>query len=238
MMQLSQAELDAILISLKIAGVAVGWILVPGIAIAWLMARREFRGKAVLDGVLHLPLVLPPVVVGYLLLVGLGSQGIFGSWMYQHLGIRLPFTWQGAAVAGGVMAFPLLVRAVRLSLEAVDPELEAAAATLGAGRLRVLFTVTLPLALPGLLTGTVLAFARALSEFGATITFASNIPGETRTLPLALYSLIQIPGGEAAAARLCVLAIIIAMVSLVASEWLARRARMRLQGRDGGQVHG
>lgn len=233
-MQLSEAELEAILISLKIAGVAVGWILIPGIAVAWLMARREFRGKALLDGVLHLPLVLPPVVVGYLLLVGLGTQGVLGSWLNQQLGIRLPFTWQGAAVAGGVMAFPLLVRAVRLSLEAVDPGLEAAAATLGAGRIRVLLTVTLPLALPGLFTGTVLAFARALSEFGATITFASNIPGETRTLPLALYSLIQIPGGEAAAARLCVLAIIIAMVSLVASEWLARRARARLQGRDGG----
>lgn len=237
-MQLSQAELEAILISLKIAGVAVGWILLPGVAVAWLMARREFRGKALLDGVLHLPLVLPPVVVGYLLLVGLGTQGVLGSWLNQQLGIRLPFTWQGAAVAGGVMAFPLLVRAVRLSLEAVDPELEAAAATLGAGRLRVLLTVTLPLALPGLLTGAVLAFARALSEFGATITFASNIPGETRTLPLALYSLIQTPGGEAAAARLCVLAIIIAMASLVASEWLARRARVRLQGRDGGQASG
>ncbi|HSH48261.1 MAG TPA: molybdate ABC transporter permease subunit [Halomonas sp.] len=237
-MQLSQAELEAILISLKIAGVAVGWILLPGVAVAWLMARREFRGKALLDGVLHLPLVLPPVVVGYLLLVGLGTRGVLGSWLYQQLGIRLPFTWQGAAVAGGVMAFPLLVRAVRLSLEAVDPELEAAAATLGAGRMRVLLTVTLPLALPGLLTGTVLAFARALSEFGATITFASNIPGETRTLPLALYSLIQIPGGEAAAARLCVLAIIIAMASLVVSEWLARRARIRLQGRDAGQASG
>lgn len=237
-MQLSAAELEAILISLKVAGVAVGGMLIPGIAVAWLMARREFRGKALLDGVLHLPLVLPPVVVGYLLLVGLGTQSVVGGWLHQQLGVRLPFTWQGAALAGGVMAFPLLVRAVRLSLEAVDPELEAAAATLGAGRMRVLVTITLPLALPGVLTGTVLAFARALSEFGATITFASNIPGETRTLPLALYSLIQTPGGEAAAARLCVLAIVIAMVSLVASEWLARRARVRLQGRDGGRASG
>lgn len=229
---LTDAEIEAILISLRVASVAVAWILVPGIAVAWLMARREFRGKALLDGLLHLPLVLPPVVVGYLLLLSLGSQGVLGQWLQAWWGVRLPFTWQGAAVAGGVMAFPLLVRALRLSLEAVDPRLEAAASTLGAGRWRVFATITLPLTLPGLLTGTVLAFARALSEFGATITFASNIPGETRTLPLALYSLIQTPGGEAAAARLCALSVVIAMVSLVASEWLARRARARLRGRD------
>lgn len=229
---LSDAEIEAILISLRVAGVAVAWILLPGIAVAWLMARHEFRGKALLDGLLHLPLVLPPVVVGYLLLVSLGSRGLLGTWFNEWWGVRLPFTWQGAAVAGGVMAFPLLVRALRLSLEAVDPRLEAAASTLGAGRWRVFATITLPLTLPGLLTGSVLAFARALSEFGATITFASNIPGETRTLPLALYSLIQTPGGEAAAARLCALSVVIAMISLVASEWLARRARARLQGRD------
>jgi molybdate transport system permease protein len=231
-MALSDAEWQAIMLSLKIAGSAVGWILVPGIAVAWLLARHEFRGKALLDGLLHLPLVLPPVVVGYLLLLSLGRNGWLGQWLYQGFGFSLPFTWQGAAVAGGVMAFPLLVRAVRLSLEAVDPKLEAAAGTLGANRWRVLFTITLPLAIPGLLTGTVLAFARALSEFGATITFASNIPGETRTLPLALYTLIQTPGKEAAAARLCVLSIVIAMLSLIASEWLARRARQRLEERD------
>ena len=231
-MALSDAEWQAIVLSLKIAGSAVGWILVPGIAVAWLLARHEFRGKALLDGLLHLPLVLPPVVVGYLLLLSLGRNGWLGQWLYQGFGFSLPFTWQGAAVAGGVMAFPLLVRAVRLSLEAVDPKLEAAAGTLGANRWRVLFTITLPLAIPGLLTGTVLAFARALSEFGATITFASNIPGETRTLPLALYTLIQTPGKEAAAARLCVLSIVIAMLSLIASEWLARRARLRLEERD------
>ncbi|KGE77034.1 molybdate ABC transporter permease subunit [Halomonas salina] len=230
---LSPVEVEAILISLRVAGTAVAWILVPGIALAWLMARREFRGKALLDGVLHLPLVLPPVVVGYLLLLSLGRQGWLGRWLNEWFDVSLPFTWQGAAVAGGVMAFPLLVRAVRLSLEAVDVDLEAAASTLGAGRLRVLFTITLPLALPGLLTGTVLAFARALSEFGATITFAANIPGETRTLPLALYTLIQTPGQEGAAARLCALSVAIAMVSLVASEWLARRARRRLRQRDG-----
>lgn len=229
---LSDAEWQALALSLKIAGSAVGWTLIPGIALAWLLARHDFRGKSLLDGFIHLPLVLPPVVVGYLLLLALGRQGWLGHWLQASLGITLPFTWQGAAVAGGVMAFPLLVRAVRLSLEAVDPKLEAAAATLGAGRWRVLFTITLPLALPGLLTGSVLAFARALSEFGATITFASNIPGETRTLPLALYTLIQTPGKEAAAARLCAISIAIAMLSLIASEWLARRARRRLQERD------
>ncbi|GAB2781816.1 molybdate ABC transporter permease subunit [Halomonas shantousis] len=229
---LSDAEWEAILISLRVAGSAVGWILIPGVALAWLMARHEFRGKALLDGFLHLPLVLPPVVVGYLLLLSLGRQGWLGQWLNAWFDVSLPFTWQGAAVAAGVMAFPLLVRAVRLSLEAVDVKLEAAASTLGAGRWRVFFTITLPLAFPGLLTGTVLAFARALSEFGATITFASNIPGETRTLPLALYSLIQMPGQEGAAARLCVLSIVIAMLSLLASEWLARQARRRLRERD------
>ncbi|BES69409.1 molybdate ABC transporter permease subunit [Marinobacter nanhaiticus D15-8W] len=229
---LTATEWEAIAISMRVAGSAVAWILVPGIAMAWLMARRDFRGKSIVDGVLHLPLVLPPVVVGYLLLVGLGRQGVLGQWLDRVFDIQLPFTWQGAAVAGGVMAFPLLVRSVRLSLEAVDTGLEAAARTLGASRWRVFYTITLPLTLPGLITGTVLAFARALSEFGATITFASNIPGETRTLPLALYTLIQTPGAEAAAARLCAIAIVIAMLSLIISEWLARRARRRLRGRD------
>ncbi len=229
---LTPAEWDAILLSVKIGISAVGWILPPGIAVAWLLARHEFRGKALLDGVVHLPLVLPPVVIGYLLLVSLGRQGWLGRWLHELFGISLPFSWQGAAVASGVMAFPLLVRAIRLSLEAVDPKLEAAASTLGAGRWRIFLTITLPLSLPGLITGTLLAFARALSEFGATITFASNIPGETRNLPLALYTLIQTPGREAAAARLCILAIIIAMLSLLASEWLARHARNRLRERD------
>ncbi|SDL25906.1 molybdate transport system permease protein [Modicisalibacter muralis] len=230
---LSEVEWQAIAISLKVAGSAVGWIMLPGVAIAWLLARHEFRGKTLLDSLLHLPLVLPPVVVGYLLLISLGRQGWLGQWLDSLFGITLPFTWQGAAIAGGVMAFPLLVQAVRLSLEAVDPKLEAAASTLGAGRWRVFFTVTLPLTVPGLLTGTVLAFARALSEFGATITFASNIPGQTRTLPLALYTLIQSPGKEAAAARLCVISIVIAMLSLVISQWLSRHARRRLRERDG-----
>ncbi|WP_447895406.1 MULTISPECIES: molybdate ABC transporter permease subunit [unclassified Vreelandella] len=232
-MSLTPAEWEAIRLSLLIGGAAVAWILPPGIAVAWWLARFEFRGKALVDGLIHLPLVLPPVVVGYLLLVTLGRQGVVGAWLYATLGVSLPFTWQGAAVASGVMAFPLLVRALRLSLEAVDPKLEAAASTLGASRLRVFSTITLPLAVPGLLTGTVLAFARALSEFGATITFASNIPGETRTLPLALYTLIQSAGQEGAAARLCLISIVIALASLIASEWLARRTRQRLQQRDG-----
>ncbi|WP_271911706.1 molybdate ABC transporter permease subunit [Vreelandella alkaliphila] len=231
-MTLSPAEWEAIRLSLLIGLAAVAWILPPGIAVAWWLARYHFRGKAFVNGLIHLPLVLPPVVVGYLLLIGLGRQGVFGQWLYSSLGVSLPFTWQGAAVASGVMAFPLLVRALRLSIEAVDPKLEAAASTLGASHWRVFTTITLPLAIPGLLTGTVLAFARALSEFGATITFASNIPGKTRTLPLALYTLIQTPGQEAAAARLCFLAIIIALLSLIASEWLARRTQQRLQERD------
>ncbi|WP_299261378.1 molybdate ABC transporter permease subunit [uncultured Kushneria sp.] len=231
---LTPLEIEALQISLQVSGTALLIILVPGIAMAWLLARHEFVGKSLLDGIVHLPLVLPPVVVGYLLLIVMGRRGLVGGWLFEHLGLSLPFTWQGAALAGGVMAFPLLVRAVRLSLEAVDPRLEAAARTLGASRLRVFFTITLPLAVPGLVTGAVLAFARALSEFGATITFASNIPGETRTLPLALYSLIQTPGMEDAAARLCVISVVVAMASLVASEWLARRTRRRMAGRDRG----
>ncbi|MFC0267378.1 molybdate ABC transporter permease subunit [Kushneria aurantia] len=231
---LTELEQQALWISLQVAGSALAIIVVPGILVAWLLARHEFPGKALLDGIVHLPLVLPPVVVGYLLLVVMGRRGVIGSWLLETFGISLPFTWQGAALAGGVMAFPLLVRAVRLSLEAVDPKLEAAARTLGATRLRVFITITLPLALPGVITGGVLAFARALSEFGATITFASNIPGETRTLPLALYSTIQTPGMEGAAARLCAISVAVAMASLVVSEWLARRTRRRMAGRDTG----
>jgi molybdate transport system permease protein len=229
---LSPAEWEAIAISARVAAAALGWILIPGIALAWLMARRDFPGKTLLDGLLHLPLVLPPVAVGYLLLIGFGPRGPVGQWLSDSLGVTLAFQWQGAALAAGVMALPLLVRSLRLSIEAVDPGLEAAALTLGAPPWRVFATVTLPLALPGLLTGSVLAFARALSEFGATITFAANIPGETRTLPLALYTAIQSPGGETAAARLCAIAIVIALLALSASEALARRARSRLQGRD------
>jgi molybdate transport system permease protein len=194
-----------------------------GILVAWVLARLHFPGKTLLDGLVHLPLVLPPVVIGYLLLTLLGRRGIIGAWLHNILGITLAFTWKGAAVAAGVMAFPLLVRAVRLSLDGVDQGLELAARTLGAGQLRVFFTVTLPLIIPGIITGLILAFARSLGEFGATITFVSNIKGETQTLPLALYTLTQVPEGEFAAMRLCIIAVVIAMGALVASEFLARR---------------
>lgn len=229
---LTAAEWEAIAISARVAAVAVAWILVPAIGLAWLTARYDFPGKTVVDGLVHLPLVLPPVAVGYLLLLAFGQQGWAGHWLNELFGITLAFQWQGAALAAGIMALPLLVRSLRLSFEAVDPGIEAAALSLGAPPWRVFTTITLPLAMPGLLTGLVLAYARALSEFGATITFAANIPGETRTLPLALYTAIQSPGGEAAAARLCAIAVAMALMALIASELLARRARRRLAGRD------
>jgi molybdate transport system permease protein len=199
------------------------------VATAWLLARRDFPGKTLLDGVIHLPLVLPPVVVGYALLVTFGRRGWLGEWLYETLGVTFAFDWKGAALAAAVIGFPLMVRAMRLSLESVDRGLEQAARTLGASPLRVFVTVTLPLAMPGILAGLILAFARAFSEFGATITFVSNIPGETRTLPIALYGLTQAPGGEVAAARLCVIAVAVAFVTLLASEWLARRAQRRVE---------
>jgi molybdate transport system permease protein len=201
-----------------------------GILAAWVLARLRFPGKNILDGLVHLPLVLPPVVTGYLLLVMLGRKGIIGAWLYQHTGISFAFNWKGAVLASAVMAFPLLVRAVRLSVENVDQGLEAAARTLGAGPLRVFFTVTLPLVVPGIITGMILAFARSLGEFGATITFVSNIQGQTQTLPLALYTLTQIPGGETGAMRLCILSVLIAMAALVCSEILARRFAARMKG--------
>ena len=200
------------------------------LATAWLLARCHFPGKTLVDGLVHLPLVLPPVVVGYLLLLLLGRQGWLGAWLYETLGLSLAFTWQGAAVAAAVMAFPLTVRAMRLSLEAVDAGLEAAARTLGAGRLAVFAGITLPLMAPGILSGAILGFARSLGEFGATITFVANIPGETRTLPLALYSVIQSPDGEAAALRLVLLSIALSLIALAVSEVLARRLRRRLAG--------
>ncbi len=187
-------------------------------------------GKGLVDGIIHLPLVLPPVVTGYLLLALLGRKGIIGGFLYNAFGITLAFTWKGAAVAAAVMAFPLLVRAVRLSADAVDKGLEDAARTLGAGRGRVFFTVTLPLMVPGIITGTILAFARSLGEFGATITFVSNIRGETQTLPLALYSLTQVPDGEAGALRLCIISVVLAMTALVLSEWMARRFDTLMKG--------
>jgi molybdate transport system permease protein len=227
---LTPVEIDSLKLSLWVSGWAVMVTMPPGIVAAWLLARTQFPGKSVMDGLIHLPLVLPPVVIGYLLLLLLGRRGIVGAWLYRALGITLAFNWKGAAVAAAVMAFPLLVRAVRLSIEAVDSGLESAARTLGAGPGRVFFTVTLPLVVPGIITGAILAFARSLGEFGATITFVSNIPGETQTLPLALYSLTQVPDGEVGAMRLCIIAVVIAMVALVGSEILARRFSAHIRG--------
>lgn len=225
---LTDYEVTAILLSLKVSGWAVAGSLPPGIACAWLLARRTFPGKVLVDGLIHLPLVLPPVVVGYLLLVGLGRNGVIGSVLREWFGLTLAFTWQGAAVAAAVVSFPLLVRAIRLGMEQVDQGLEQAARTLGASPARVFVTITLPLVGPGILTGVVLAFARSLSEFGATITFVSNIPGETRTLPNALYTYTQQVDGEGPALRLAIIAIVLALLALAASEVLARRLKRRL----------
>ena len=230
MWDLTPFETEALLLSLKVAGLAVAVSLPFGVLAAWLLARTSFPGKALLNALIHLPLVVPPVVIGYLLLVTLGRNGIVGAWLDETFGIVIAFTWYAAAVAAGVMAFPLLVRAVRLSMEAVDPRLEGIARTLGASRLRVFMTVTLPLALPGVLAGAVLAFARCLGEFGATITFASNIPGVTQTLPLALYTAINTPGGDTAAGRLVVIAVLIALIALGFSELLARRVTRTIHG--------
>ncbi len=201
-----------------------------GVCAAWVLARRSFPGKTLLDGLIHLPLVLPPVVTGYVLLILLGRKGIVGAWLFKVFGITVAFNWKGAAVAAAVMSFPLMVRAVRLAIEGVDQGLEAAARTLGAGPVRVFFTITLPLVLPGIFTGLILAFARSLGEFGATITFVSNIPGQTQTLPLALYNLTQVPDGEAGAMRLCIVAVAVAMVALVASEVISKRLERRMKG--------
>ena len=227
---LTEVELEALRLSLWVSVWAVAASLPFGILAAWVLARLRFPGKSLLDGLVHLPLVLPPVVTGYLLLVLLGRNGIIGALLYKYLGVVFAFNWKGAALAAAVMAFPLLVRAVRLSLESVDPGLEAAARTLGAGPARVFFTVTLPLTAPGIITGTILAFARSLGEFGATITFASNIRGQTQTLPLALYTLTQVSDGEMGAMRLCIISMLIAMAALVCSEIFARRFAARLKG--------
>ncbi|MEA9556643.1 molybdate ABC transporter permease subunit [Xanthomonas nasturtii] len=220
-------EVTAIGLSLKVALVAAIASLPPGIACGWLLARRRFPGKALLDALLHLPLVMPPVVTGYALLVMLGTQGPIGSWLLEHLGVQFAFRWTGAALACAVMGFPLMVRAIRLSIEATDRRLEAAAATLGAGPWRVFFSITLPLAWPGLVAGMVLAFAKALGEFGATITFVSNIPGETQTLSAAIYGLMQVPGMESGVWRLAGVALAISLAALLLSEWLVRRQYRR-----------
>jgi molybdate transport system permease protein len=230
MFEISPTEWTAILLSLRVATIATLVATPFGIALAWLLARRDFWGKSVLDALVHLPLVLPPVVTGYLLLLTLGKRGLVGEWLADHLGIVFAFRWTGAALACGVMGFPLLVRPIRLSIEAVDQKLEQAAATLGAAQWRVFLSITLPLSLPGILAGMVLGFAKAIGEFGATITFVSNIPGETQTISSAIYSLIQTPGGDAAALRLVVVSVVIATAALIGSEWFARRALHRLHG--------
>ncbi|MBU6458653.1 MAG: molybdate ABC transporter permease subunit [Bradyrhizobium sp.] len=230
MFDISPTEWTAILLSLRVATVATLIATPLGIGIAWLLARRDFWGKALVDALIYLPLVLPPVVTGYLLLLTFGKRGMVGGWLSDHLGIVFAFRWTGAALACGVMSFPLLVRPIRLSIEAVDRKLEQAAATLGAAPWKVFLTVTLPLALPGVLAGMVLGFAKAIGEFGATITFVSNIPGETQTISSAIYSLIQTPDGDVAALRLVLVSIFIATAALVASELFARRATRRLHG--------
>jgi molybdate transport system permease protein len=229
MLEISPAEWTAVALSLRIGLVSIVVATPLAIAVAWLLARRQFWGKSLLDAVVHLPLVLPPVVTGYLLLLTFGRRGALGE-LLADIGIVLSFRWTGAALACGVMAFPLLVRPIRLSIEAVDRRLEQAAATLGAAPWRVFFSVTLPLALPGILAGMVLGFAKALGEFGATITFVSNIPGETQTIASAIYALIQTPAGDAAALRLVLVSVVISMAALVGSEWFARRASQRLHG--------
>jgi molybdate transport system permease protein len=225
---LNDAELAAVYLSLRIALTAVGAALPFAIATAWLLARRNFPGKAVLDGLVHLPLVLPPVVVGYGLLLLFGVRGPLGAWLDAAFGIRLVFTAQGAALATAVMVFPLLVRAVRLSVEALDPGLDEAARTLGAGAIDRFFTVSLPLILPGIVAGAVIAFAASLGEFGAVITFASNVPGETQTLPLAIYSATQSPGGDATAAKLAGVSLTLALAGLLLAEWIGKRVEKML----------
>ncbi|HEX4241708.1 MAG TPA: molybdate ABC transporter permease subunit [Steroidobacteraceae bacterium] len=230
MMWLSPDETEALRLSLSVSARSVTLSLPFALPIAWVLTRRRFIGHTLLDAFVHLPLVLPPVVVGYLLLVLFGAHGPIGAWLERWLGIQLIFTRNGAALATAVMSFPLMVRAMRISLETVDPGLEDAARTLGAGPLDRFATVTLPLMLPGVLAGVITAFSASLGEFGAVITFVSNIPGETRTLPLALYTALQTPGGDAEAARLACVSLVLGLGGLLLSEWFARRVR-RMLGR-------
>jgi molybdate transport system permease protein len=230
MLDLSPQEWVAVQLSLRVALVATVVALPFGVAIAYVLARKDFWGKSLLDALVHLPLVLPPVVTGYLLLITLGRRAPVGAWIADNLGIVFSFRWTGAALACGVMAFPLVVRPIRLSIEAIDRRLEDASQTLGATGFWVFLTITLPLALPGIIAGAMLGFAKALGEFGATITFVSNIPGETQTISAAIYTLTQVPNGDRAALQLVLVSIVISVAALVASEWLARRAGARLHG--------
>lgn len=227
---LSPEAATALMLSLRVSLVATLASLPVGIATAYALARWRFPGHGLLNGLVHLPLILPPVVTGYLLLLTFGRQGWIGAGLWDWFGFTFAFRWTGAALAAAVMAFPLLVRAIRLAIEAVDPKLEEAASTLGASRPVVFLTVTLPLILPGIIAGAVLAFAKAMGEFGATITFVANIPGETQTLPTAIYAFLQVPGGDGAALRLVVVSVAVAMVALGLSEWLSRRVARRIAG--------
>ncbi len=226
-MTLTTEESSALLLSLRVALWSVALMLLPGIVCAWLLARGKFRGRLLLDVLIHLPLVLPPVVVGYVLLLMLGRRGFVGRWLHEGLGIDVAFTWKAAAIAAAVMGFPLLVRSTRLAMELVDVRIEQAARTLRAGPLRVFLTITLPLSAPGLLAGVVLAFARSLGEFGATITFAGNIEGVTRTLPVAIFTYTQVPGGDGPAMRLVVVSVLLSVIALIVSEVAARRMAHR-----------
>jgi molybdate transport system permease protein len=227
---LGPEEWSAVALSLKVSVWATLATLPVGLFMAYVLARKQFPGKQILNGLVHLPLILPPVVTGYLLLLTFGTQGPIGAALEQ-VGIVFAFRWTGAVLAAGIMAFPLMIRAMRLSIEAVDPKLEEAAATLGASRFWVFVTVTLPLIMPGILAGAILAFAKAMGEFGATITFVSNIPGQTQTLPSAVYAFLQVPGGESAAMRLVLISVAVAMSALLVSEWVARRLARRVAGR-------
>ena len=226
MLELSPQELGILALSLRVALASVVFSLPLAILVAHCLARFSFPGKTLVDAIIHLPLVLPPVVVGFALLVLFGKRGPIGSWLNEWFGIVFAFRWTGAALASAIMGFPLMVRAIRLSLDAIDRRLETAARTLGASGVWVFASITLPLALPGIVTGALLSFARALGEFGATITFVSNIPGETETLPLAIYAFTQVPGGDAQALRLSILSVILSVLALVGSEWLTRRAHL------------
>ena len=232
MLALTPVEAEALQLSLRVAFWSVAGSLPLAVLVALILARADFPGKSILDAAVHLPLVLPPVVIGYILLLLLGRHGPLGEMLENVFGIVVAFRWTGAAIAAAIMGFPLMVRAIRLSLEGIDQGLEAAAGTLGAGHGWVFLTVTLPLAVPGIITGVLLSFARSLGEFGATITFVSNIPGETQTLPLAIYSFTQVPGGDAQALRLSIISVLLAIAALAVSEIMTRRAHRRVKGHD------
>ena len=221
----SQPELNAICLSLKVATIAILFALPVAIFIAWILSRKQFWGKQLLNGIVHLPLVLPPVVIGYLLLIVMAKRGAIGQYLWEWFGFSFSFSWRGAVLASAVMAFPLMVRSIKQAFDAIDPKLEQAARTLGASPLKVFFTLNLPLSFSGVIAGAVLGFARSLGEFGATITFVSNIPNQTQTIPAALFTFIETTDGELAAARLCAIAIVISLIALSASEWLAERQK-------------